>query len=333
LKKVHEVSWRMLLPPLLIALIGLEFEFLPAFTDPLLLDAARVISPGAEIGGLVASHPFGTFITAAEVTLAIGLVLFLFWERLHRYLSGLAQLDQYGPAAMFERLLNGLTRLAAWHTKALQHGDLSGYMRLTLSVLLLLGIGGWLAGEANWSAMWQALVSANEQGWALVAAALLIAAGALAAPFIHNRLALLMAVGLVGYGSAVLFLFSGAPDVAFTQFMVETVLVVVAAAVLSRYGEPARYQERRLLNAVIALAAGIGTFMLLAHMFSLPADRSLAEWFAANSLPEAYGRNVVNVILVDFRALDTFGEIAVVAFSALAAWPLLRSMHKRRSQS
>ncbi|MGD2054494.1 MAG: proton-conducting transporter membrane subunit, partial [Gammaproteobacteria bacterium] len=332
-KKVREVSWRMLLPPLLIALIGLEFEFMPTFTDPLLVDAARVMAPGADIGGLVADHSFGTFITAAEITLVIGIILFLFWERLHRYLSGLAQLDHYGPAAVFEHLLKGLPRVAAWQTKVLQHGDLAGYMRLTLAVLLLLGIGGWLAGDADWSVLWAALWSDYEQGWALAAAAVLIVAGALAAPFIHNRLALLMAVGLVGYGSAVLFLFAGAPDVAFTQFMVETVLVVVAAAVLSRYGEPGRYPERRMLNAAIALAAGIGTFILLAHMFSLPADRSLAEWFAANSLPEAHGRNVVNVILVDFRALDTFGEIAVVAFSALAAWPLLRNLRKRRSDS
>jgi multicomponent Na+:H+ antiporter subunit A len=331
--KVREVSWRMLLPPLLIALIGLEFEFMPTFTDPLLVDAARVMAPAADIGGLVADHSFGTFITAAEVTLVIGVILFLFWERLHHYLSGLARLDHYGPAAMFERLLKGLTRVAAWHTKALQHGDLAGYMRLTLAVLLLLGIGGWLAGEANWSAIWKTSGYAYEQGWALAAAAVLIAAGALAAPFIHNRLALLMAIGLVGYGSAVLFLFAGAPDVAFTQFMVETVLVVVAAAVLSRYGAPSSYPERRLLNAAIALAAGIGTFIVLVHMFSLPADRSLAEWFAGNSLPEAHGRNVVNVILVDFRALDTFGEIAVVAFSALAAWPLLRNLRKRRSAS
>ena len=107
----------------------------------------------------------------------------------------------------------------------------------------------------------------------------------------------------------------------------------MAAAVLPHYGAPSRYPEPRLLNAAVALAAGMGTFILLAHMFSLPADRSLAEWFAANSLTEAHGRNVVNVILVDFRALDTFGEIAVVAFSALAAWPLLRTMRKRRSAS
>jgi multicomponent Na+:H+ antiporter subunit A len=327
--RVHEVSWRMLLPPLLIAFIGLEFEFFPAFTDPLLLDAARVIAPGAEIGELSVSQPIGTVLTAAEVTLAVGLVLFLFWERLHRYISNWARLDHYGPAAMFERLLKGLTYVAAWHTKALQHGDLAGYMRLTLSVLLLLGVGAWLVGEPDWPAIGAALWSAPEQAWALVAAAVLIIAGALAAPFLHDRLALLMTIGLVGYGSAVLFLFAGAPDVAFTQFVVETVLVVVATAVLSRYGAPARHAEPRLINAILAIGAGTGTFILLAHLFSLPADRILAEWFAANSLPEAHGRNVVNVILVDFRALDTFGEIAVVVFSALAAWPLLRKLHSR----
>jgi multicomponent Na+:H+ antiporter subunit A len=206
-------------------------------------------------------------------------------------------------------------------------------MRLTLVALLLLGFGGWLAGEADWSGLWASLWTGYEQGWALLAATILISAGALAAPFVYGRLALLMVIGLVGYGSAVLFLFAGAPDVAFTQFMVETVLVVVAAAVLPHYGAPSRYPEPRLLNAAVAVAAGIGTFILLAHMFSVPSDRSLAEWFAANSLPEAHGRNVVNVILVDFRALDTFGEIAVVAFSALAAWPLLRTMRKRRRTS
>ena len=202
-------------------------------------------------------------------------------------------------------------------------------MRCTLAVLLILGIGAWLVGEPNWSSLWSALWTSSEQAWALGAAAVLIIAGAVAGPFLHDRLSLLMAIGLVGYGSAVLFLFAGAPDVAFTQLMVETVLVVVAAAVLARFGEPSRYAEPRLFNAALAIAAGIATFILLAHLFSLPADRSLAEWYAANSLPEAYGRNVVNVILVDFRALDTFGEVAVVAFSALAAWPLLRKMRNR----
>ncbi len=332
-EKVREVSWRMLLPPLLIALIGLEFEFLPTIADPLLIEAARVIAPGSNIDQLVADYPTATLLTATEVTLLVGLLLFLFWERLHRMLSGMAHLDRIGPGAQFDHLLNGLSRVAARHTKALQHGDLAGYMRFTIAVIVVICVFTWLSVHPQRLTFDALAWNGEEHIWALAAAAVLVIAGALAAPFLHDRLALLMAIGVVGYGSAVFFLFAGAPDVAFTQLMVETVLVVVAAAVLSHYGAPVRHPEPRLLNAAIAIAAGIGTFLLLIHLFSLPADTALAEWFAEHSLTEAYGRNVVNVVLVDFRAFDTFGEIAVVAFSALAAWPLLRKLQKRRGSS
>jgi multicomponent Na+:H+ antiporter subunit A len=332
-EKVREVSWRMLVPPLLIAAIGLEFEFLPTTADPLLIDAARVIAPGSNIEQLVADHPSETLLTATEVTLAVGLLLFLFWERLHRMLSGMAHLDRFGPNALFDNMLNGLTRVAAWHTKALQHGDLAGYMRFTIVAIVAVCIFAWFKVHPQGPPFDALGWRGDGHVWALAAAAVLVIAGALAAPFLHDRLALLMAIGVVGYGSAVFFLFAGAPDVAFTQLMVETVLVVVAAAVLSHYGAPVRYPEPRMFNAAIAIAAGVGTFLLLVHLFSLPADLSLAEWFAAHSLTEAYGRNVVNVVLVDFRAFDTFGEIAVVTFSALAAWPLLRKLQKRRVSS
>jgi multicomponent Na+:H+ antiporter subunit A len=285
------------------------------------------------MGELVVKQPVGTFLSASLVTIATGLALFLFWDRLHRYVSGLARLDRYGPAAIFEHVLKGLTRVAAWHTRFLQHGDLAGYMRRTLAVLLMLGFGAWLVGEPDWTSIWSVLWTSSEQAWALAAAAVLIIAGGVAGPFLYDRLSLLMCFGLVGYGSAILFLFAGAPDVAFAQFVVETVLVVVATAVLARYGTPTRLAEPRLFNGTLAIAAGLSTFILLAHLFSLPADNTLAEWYAANSLPKGYGRNVVNVILDDFRALDTFGEIAVVAFSALAAWPVLAKMRDRGGAS
>jgi multicomponent Na+:H+ antiporter subunit A len=333
LEKVREVSWRMLLPPLLIAVIGLEFEFIPTVADPLLIDAARVIAPGSDINQLVADHPTKSFLTATELTLFVGLLLFVFWERLHRMLSGMAHLDRFGPGAQFDHLLNGLSRLAAWHTKALQNGNLASYMRFTLAAIIVICVLTWLSAQPQSAGFDTGLLYADGHTWTLLAAAILVMAGALAAPFLHDRLALLMAIGVVGYGSAVFFLFAGAPDVAFTQLMVETVLVVVAAAVLSQYGTPPHYTEPRLFNAMIAIAAGAGTFLLLIHLFSLPADISLAEWFAEHSLTEAYGRNVVNVVLVDFRAFDTFGEIAVVAFSALAAWPLLRKLQKHRNSS
>ena len=329
--QVREVSWRMVLPPLLIAIIALEFEFIPTFADPVLVDAARAISTSNSFTPSFAEPQAGTMITVAEITLLIGVLLFVFWERLHRFLERFSILERFSCAGFFDRLLKGLPRLAAWHTRLLQHGRLDSYMRVTLLAMLGIASGAWLVIEPGWPGMPGDLGGWRDQAWSLGAAAVLIMAGALAAPFMHNRMALLMSIGLVGYGSAVLFLFAGAPDVAFTQFMVETVLVVVAVTVLTRYGVPIRYTEPRVRNALIAVAAGAGTFILLLQMFSLPADLGMPLWFAEKSLPEAYGQNVVNVILVDFRALDTFGEIVVVAFSAIAAWPLLRRARKHGS--
>ena len=156
-------------------------------------------------------------------------------------------------------------------------------------------------------------------------------AGAFAAAFMQGRLAVLMASGLVGYGAAILFLFAGAPDLAFTQFSVETALVILAAAVLPRFA--AAPGPAPLLSApvklILSATAGVGTFLLLLYLTGFPENRELDSWFGANSLTQANGRNVVNVILVDFRALDTFGEIAVVAFALLAALPLLGAAYRR----
>ncbi len=324
--RVREVPWSMRLPPLLIALLALEFEFLPALADPLLLAAAQAISPGLDAGVLSASYRFDNTLTALEITLGLGLLLFLFWDRLHALGHRIHWLDRYGPAAAYEHALHGLARLAAAHTRLLQHGRLSGYLRGTLAALLALaGIMLWLdAPPLAWPA------TPPEQAVAWSVALVLIAAGAVAALTLRDRLALLMASGLVGYGSAVLFLFAGAPDLAFTQFAVETVLVVVAATALRHFrGEAPRLEEPRLANALFALLAGAGVFLLLLPLAALPPDTALSDWFAAHSLAAAHGRNVVNVIIVDFRGLDTLGEIAVVAASLLAALPLLAGLRNR----
>ncbi len=329
--KVHEVSWTMLLPPLIIVLVGLEFEFFPNVADPLLLAAATVISPGLDAVELSTSYALDKVLSATGITLGMGLILFLAWDRLHDVLSRMTWLHRGGPEAGYGLLLAGLARVAAWHTRLLQPGRLDGYLHLTLGALLLVaGVAAWhtvprlgLSWELNWH--W------SPHAWAWLVASLLMVAGAAAAAFMRERLAALMASGLVGYGAAVLFLFAGAPDLAFTQFSVETALVIVAAAVLPRFARaPARdLLLRSPLKLILATAASVGTFLLLLHLQGLPENRELADWFGANSLTGANGHNVVNVILVDFRALDTFGEIVVVAFALIAALPLLTGARPR----
>ena len=328
--RVHEVSWRMVLPPLVIAAMGLAFGLWPERVDPLLTEAARSIAPALQGGETAAAAPLSAVLTTTEVTLGIGVVLFIAWDRLHHALRHLPWLDRLGPWAAFEWTLKALARLAAWHTRRLQRGYLAGYMRLTLTALLVGGTLAWAvtgpAGTLAWD--WPA------QGWAWATALALVLAGAAASVALRDRLALLMASGLVGYGSAVLFLFTGAPDLAFTQFAVETALVVVATTVLPHYGTPPDLRgEPRLRNALLALASGAGVLALLLHLLALPLDASLSAWLAQASVPQAHGRNVVNVILVDFRALDTLGEIGVVAFSLLAALPLLAGLRDLRGRA
>jgi len=325
---VREVSWRMFVPPLAIVLLGMEFDFFPAIADPLLIAAARSIAPELGVVDLSAAYDLDVLLSATGITLVIGLLFFLSWDRLHQALHRLHWLDHYGPAALYEYLLHDLSRVAAWQTRRLQHGRLSDYLRLTLAALLLMGAGAWALTETRLALQWEW----PPHAWAWAVACLLMVAGAAAAVLLRDRLAVLMGSGLVGYGSAALFLFAGAPDLAFTQFAVETVLVVVAASVLPRYGPAPKQREPwRLSNLALAGAAGVGTFFLLAHLATLPVNPELADWFARVSLPEAHGRNVVNVIIVDFRALDTLGEIAVVAFSLLAALPLLAGLKKGRA--
>jgi multicomponent Na+:H+ antiporter subunit A len=150
--------------------------------------------------------------------------------------------------------------------------------------------------------------------------------GAVSALFLRQRIAVLMASGLVGYGSAVLFLFAGAPDLALHPVRRRNRAGGDRRQRLAVFaGGRSRASARQAAgHRARAVAAGVATFLLLAHLAGLPENTELADWFAAHSLPAAHGRNVVNVIIVDFRAFDTLGEIAVLAFSCwrpCPCWP------------
>ena len=328
---LREANWRMVIPPLLLAIIGIEFELFPDFIDPLLLSAAQSISPALQLAEISTSYSIQNMLSATGISALIALLLFLTWDRIHDRLAAMRWLDEFGPEASYEVFLKALKKTAAFHTRLLQSGRLDRYLLLTLTALIIMAF--YLFKDAPIQIPKLDDWPMHSLAW-LVAGALM-SAGAIVAVFLQNRLALLMAVGLIGYGSAILFLFAGAPDLAFTQFTVETILVVIAATVIPFF-KFTPYREtpwKQPFKLMLALLAGTGTFILLMHLQAIPENRDLASWFATNSLPQANGRNVVNVIIVDFRALDTFGEIAVVAFSLLAAKPLFTHLASNHSAS
>jgi multicomponent Na+:H+ antiporter subunit A len=159
-----------------------------------------------------------------------------------------------------------------------------------------------------------------------MAVCLLIPLACWAAIRAPSRLASIVALGVIGYSVALIFVFFGAPDLAMTQFLIETLTVVLFVFVFYRLPVEQRVSRpvARLRDAAIAIS--LGCIMTGLVLFTAQSDRSrdVSEYYLNHSAADAHGRNVVNVILVDFRALDTLGEITVLVLAAVGVYSLIK---------
>ena len=149
----------------------------------------------------------------------------------------------------------------------------------------------------------------------------------------RSRLLAICGLGVIGAGVAVIFLSFGAPDVGLTQMLVETLTLIFAAIVLLRlppiHLSPKSNSVRFVLSLFVAIFSGAVVTGLLMAVNQIEVDRTITSFYEQVSYLKAHGRNIVNVILVDFRSLDTLGEIIVVAASAFATLALIRKERTR----
>jgi multicomponent Na+:H+ antiporter subunit A len=150
---------------------------------------------------------------------------------------------------------------------------------------------------------------------------------------VQYRFTAALLLGGVGFAIAVLFVMRGAPDLALTQLLVETLTIVVfllAMRQMPRKFSPSSQWAPRLLRLAIATLVGVAVPLFAANVVASRTAESVSGEYLARSLKEAGGRNVVNVILVDFRGFDTMGEITVLALAALGVANLVRMATRER---
>ncbi len=333
----HEGGLAMVFPPLLLAGAGLMAGVFPASVQYMVQQAAAAMHPAA--AQLTAQparlaldgHALAAALPSLALYLGLGAAIFLLWERLRPIMDAVVRPLPNG-SGIFRKLLQGLTLAAVTTNRTMQHGRLAGYHAMLMGSIML---GLFVAMMASGS--WVLPAWSTPSAGALLACAIIMA-GAVLAMIVHHRFLLILTSGLVGYGSAILYLFGGAPDLAFTQFSAETVLVTVIAAILlllrkDGYGPESKAAgDRRLSRLVIALLTATSVTGLLLAVTAQPFDTILCAYYGQHSLPDAHGYNVVNVILVDFRGFDTFGENSVIFLSLLATLPLLAVIRSRRSK-
>jgi multicomponent Na+:H+ antiporter subunit A len=259
------------------------------------------------------------------VMLALGFGLYLVHDRVVEHAGPLRRLAGWGPARAYRATLAGLVALARWQTRVLQGGVLGTYLLIVIGTTVAL-VGGVFLSRFGWPE-----ISVGEIRLYELLAALAMVAGAVMVVWARSILFAVVSLGVVGYGLALLFLFFGGPDLALTQLAVETLTVILFVLVLRRLPRLRSLSSpaQRGRAALVATAGGLlMTGVVLATAASYhPAP--LKTYFAEASVPLAHGRNVVNVILVDFRALDTLGEISVLAVAALGVLALRRLRARR----
>jgi len=340
----HEAPVRLWLGPVALGLVGIVAGFVPGlFAEPLVRAAAAAMTgpsvvSGSATGGPAAAVPavnlslayllhVGPALLISIGAVVAGVGLFLLRSRWRAATNWLDKLDWVRAERGYEALFyGGVLGLAGLSTRVFQNGSLRIYIRII--VLAVLASSGVALAMSGATFLRRDLLSAALADTTLIEAVLvaLIIAGAIMAALIGSRLAALVAVGLVGYCIALLFVIFGAPDVAMTQFAVETLSVIILLLVIFKLPKYNTLSSRRtrVLDGAIAVGAGLlMTAFVLAAQAS-PAAKPISHFFAEKSLSEGYGRNVINVILVDFRALDTLGEIVVLAIAAVGIWTLLR---------
>ncbi|MEM6275621.1 MAG: hydrogen gas-evolving membrane-bound hydrogenase subunit E, partial [Pseudomonadota bacterium] len=319
----HEAGPAMLLGPVLLACLGLLFGLMPSLIQASLINPTVVGFMGE------AADPKTLKLWAGvNVPLYLSLATFAFGFVLYATHGGLRERLVAADAAApnfdrgWDKFLDGFKSFAAWQTKIIQPGVLRYYIFVTFAVVLL-ALGPTLI-------VHEALPGAPDLSgitWKNVALMVLVIAGALLTTVTDSRITAMAGLGVVGMGVAVIFIVFAAPDVAITQLLVETLVVVLVAVALLRLPslKMTGHFGFRPLDALLSAGVGLVVTVILLAVLENPIDLRLTEYFEVTAWPEAYGRNIVNVILVDFRALDTFGEIAVVVIAALSAYALLRT--------
>ena len=297
--------------PALLAALSLILGFLGGTQQTMLDQYSDQFPSSGHEPGLALWHAPGLALVLSMISLGLGLALY--WRR-----EGIAILQAaLGPSWSAERgylaVVRRLDRVAVEVTGLTQRGSVAIYLSVILTVLVVLPGSAMLAAARDRSnlVLWD---SAGQ----LVVAVIVVVAAVLTVRS-RRRLKAVVLVGVTGYGTATLFFLHGAPDLALTQVLVETVSLVVFVLVLRRL--PQYFTDRPLtrgrywrMTIGALVASAVAGFMLIAT--GARTGIPVSAEFPREAVAFGGGRNIVNVTLVDIRAWDTMGEIAVLVAAA-----------------
>ncbi|MDF9759076.1 multicomponent Na+:H+ antiporter subunit A [Peribacillus simplex] len=326
-KKPHEAPIGMLISPVILASLVIIFGIFPNLLSSSIIEPA-VASIQPSLAGpdfqvhIEFWHGFKPEFWMTVGIIAFGIILyktFPRWQKIHQWMPERLSLN-----ALYDNGIKGLERSASSVMKFLMTGSIRTYL-LSIFLFFILSLG--------FTLYWKDAFKLDTGNLApiglyeLVLAAIIVISS-IAILFARSRLTSIIILGAVGYTISLFFVLLRAPDLALTQLVIET--ISVSLFLLCFFHLPlmaSRKEERmtfRLNNALISIGVGVIVTLIALSAHSNKLFDSISSYYLENAYKEAGGKNVVNVILVDFRGLDTMFEISVLSIAALGIFAMIK---------
>ena len=326
-KKAHPVQFAFWIGPFLMSLCGVILGIMPnSIAMPLISPAVTAIKAQTILVELKTWHGVTLVFMLSVLTVALGIGFFHFREKFRKFAPGLKFLIPFSPSRVYDYLLKGMLRFADLQTRFLQNGKLRYYL-ITIVLVTVSMVCTQLFRMKGFP------VSISFSGLQFYEAGLVLVMfmATIMAMVTPSRMAAVASLGVIGFGVAMIYVLFGAPDLALTQFLVETLTVIIFVLVIYHlpYFQEFSSTKSRIRDAIVAFLAGSLMTILILTARHVQIAQQISTYFSENSAPLAHGRDIVNVILVDFRAIDTMGEITVLSIAAIGVYALIKLKPKK----
>lgn len=311
------------IPPLVLAIFGLAFGLVPGIIGNYFNHQTANAIAGIETDmHLKIWHGFNLVLILSMATLLAGTLLYVVNKPSSSKLQMLARFDGLSPQAIFRRLARGLKDFALFFTRRFHNGYLRAYhLKIILFAELLLAYKLWLSGPISID-----FDSLTPLSWYEVVIVAILIGALYIIVSAKSRLASVVSTSVIGYCMCLMFVFYSAPDLAMTQFTIDTLTTVLFVLVLYKLPGFINFTSKTVLmrDALVALGFGAILSLIALRVLFEPNTTEISNFYGENAYLLAKGKNVVNVILVDFRVADTLFETVVLSIAALGVYSLIR---------
>ncbi|SDI33053.1 Na+/H+ antiporter subunit A [Natribacillus halophilus] len=333
---VHEASPGLLLSPILLGILVIVLGLFPnILTQTLIHPSVTSILTGVSVElepyNLTLWHGFEIELFMSIGVVAVGVIAFLYhrkWTRWEIYNKERDVMNLF-----YDQGIDKLQDGSAAITRVQMTGRLRDYfMYMLVFIVALLAVTMWRSGQ--FQALPEGLATTMDTPLYMYGVMLILVGSAAVLPFIQSRITFIISIGVLGLMVSLFFTIFSAPDLALTQLLVETVLLIVLMLAFRHLPEMTKEPKSRsytTVNVLIAASVGALVTMVSISAYALRLDldfTAISDFFIENAVPLGGGYNIVNVTLVDFRGFDTVLEALVLGIVALAVIMLIKHRFK-----